>query len=77
MRLDVPGTAGIDFAVVLQRQENLSARDAIYRAALLRFRPIMMTTMGAILGALPLAIGLGAGSITGWMHNLQKKLEDL
>jgi multidrug efflux pump len=52
----------IDFAIQLQRQQCLSPREAIYRAALLRFRPIMMTTMGAILGALPLAIGLGEGS---------------
>ena len=52
----------IDFAIDLQRRENLSPREAIHRAALLRFRPIMMTTMGAILGALPLAIGLGEGS---------------
>ncbi len=52
----------IDFAVDLQRRENLDSREAIYRACLLRFRPIMMTTMGAILGALPLAIGLGEGS---------------
>ena len=46
----------------MQRRENLSARDAVYKAALMRFRPILMTTMGAILGALPLAIGLGEGS---------------
>ena len=52
----------IDFAVDLQRRQNLHPREAIYQAALLRFRPIMMTTMGAILGALPLAIGLGQGS---------------
>jgi multidrug efflux pump len=52
----------IDFAIDLQRREGLSSRDAIYKAALLRFRPIMMTTTGAILGALPLAIGLGEGS---------------
>ena len=51
----------IDFAIQLQRNENLDAKDAIYRACLLRFRPIMMTTMGAILGALPLAIGVGEG----------------
>jgi len=44
------------------RQEGLSSRDAIYKACLLRFRPIMMTTTGAILGALPLAIGFGEGS---------------
>ena len=52
----------IDFAIDLQRREALSTRDAIYKACLLRFRPIMMTTTGAILGALPLAIGLGEGS---------------
>jgi multidrug efflux pump len=52
----------IDFAIDLQRREHLSSRDAIYKACLLRFRPIMMTTTGAILGALPLAIGLGEGS---------------
>jgi multidrug efflux pump len=51
----------IDFAIQLQRNENLTAKEAIYRACLLRFRPIMMTTMGAILGALPLAIGVGEG----------------
>ena len=47
---------------MLQRRENLSPHEAIYQACLLRFRPIMMTTIGAILGALPLAIGLGEGS---------------
>ena len=52
----------IDFAIEAQRRENLDSREAIYRACMLRFRPIMMTTMGAILGALPLAIGLGQGS---------------
>ncbi len=52
----------IDFALEVQRRENLSAHDAVYKAALMRFRPIMMTTAGAILGALPLAIGLGEGS---------------
>jgi len=51
----------IDFAVQMQRSENLTPKEAIYRACLLRFRPIMMTTMGAILGALPLAIGVGEG----------------
>jgi multidrug efflux pump len=51
----------IDFAVSLQRAENLTPREAVYRACLLRFRPIMMTTMGAILGALPLAVGVGEG----------------
>ncbi len=52
----------IDFAIDLQRREGLNSHDAIYKACLLRFRPIMMTTSGAILGALPLAIGLGEGS---------------
>jgi multidrug efflux pump len=52
----------IDFAIDLQRREGLSPHDAIHKACLLRFRPIMMTTTGAILGALPLAIGLGEGS---------------
>ncbi|MBN9588835.1 MAG: efflux RND transporter permease subunit [Alphaproteobacteria bacterium] len=52
----------IDFAIDLQRRQNLSSREAIYQACLLRFRPIMMTTLGAILGALPLAIGMGEGS---------------
>jgi len=52
----------IDFAIDLQRREGLSSRDAIHKACLLRFRPIMMTTSGAVLGALPLAIGLGEGS---------------
>ncbi|HET7083876.1 MAG TPA: efflux RND transporter permease subunit [Rhizomicrobium sp.] len=52
----------IDFAIDLMRREGLSSRAAIYKACLLRFRPIMMTTTGAILGALPLAIGLGEGS---------------
>jgi multidrug efflux pump len=52
----------IDFAIATQRGEGLSAADAIYRAALVRFRPIMMTTMAAMLGAIPLAIGAGEGS---------------
>jgi multidrug efflux pump len=52
----------IDFALDAERRGHLSSRDAIYQACLLRFRPIMMTTMAAMLGALPLAIGLGDGS---------------
>jgi len=52
----------IDFAIDAMRREGMSSHDAIYKACLLRFRPIMMTTTGAILGALPLAIGLGEGS---------------
>jgi multidrug efflux pump len=52
----------IDFALVAERQEHKSSVDAIHQACLLRFRPIMMTTMAALLGALPLAIGTGTGS---------------
>ncbi|MDB4934799.1 MAG: Cobalt-zinc-cadmium resistance protein CzcA [Labilithrix sp.] len=52
----------IDFAVEAEREEGLSPRDAIHKACLLRFRPIMMTTMAALLGGVPLAIGSGAGA---------------
>ncbi len=52
----------IDFALQLERGENLVPEDAIFKAAVLRFRPIMMTTFAAILGAMPLAIGLGQGA---------------
>jgi multidrug efflux pump len=52
----------IDFALQLERGEGLEADEAIFRAAVLRFRPIMMTTFAAMLGALPLAIGLGQGA---------------
>ena len=52
----------IDFALDAQREEGLPPRDAIHRACLLRFRPILMTTMAAILGALPLMLGTGVGS---------------
>jgi len=52
----------IDFALDAQRQRGLSPREAIYQACLLRFRPIMMTTMAALLGAVPLAVGGGVGS---------------
>jgi multidrug efflux pump subunit AcrB len=52
----------IDFAVQAERLEGKSSLDAIYQACLLRFRPIMMTTMAALLGALPLALGNGVGS---------------
>ena len=52
----------IDFAVDAERMRGLSSRDAIFEACLLRFRPIMMTTMASILGAVPLIIGLGEGS---------------
>ncbi|HWC01056.1 MAG TPA: efflux RND transporter permease subunit, partial [Bryobacteraceae bacterium] len=52
----------IDFALDAERNEHLSSRDAIYKACCLRFRPIMMTTMAALLGGVPLAIGTGTGS---------------
>ncbi len=52
----------IDFALDAERREGKPPRDAIYEACLLRFRPIMMTTMAALLGALPLALGTGTGS---------------
>jgi multidrug efflux pump len=52
----------IDFAIEAERKEGKSPADAIYEACLLRFRPITMTTMAAMLGGLPLAIGLGTGS---------------
>jgi len=52
----------IDFALAAERNENKSAHDAIHQACLLRFRPIMMTTMAALFGAVPLAIGLGEGA---------------
>ncbi|WP_422847423.1 MdtB/MuxB family multidrug efflux RND transporter permease subunit [Acidovorax sp. M14] len=52
----------IDFALEAQRDEGLSARDAIYQACLLRFRPILMTTLAALLGALPMMLGTGVGS---------------
>jgi multidrug efflux pump subunit AcrB len=52
----------VDFALEAERHEGLSPRDSIYRACLVRFRPIMMTTIAAMFGALPLAIGMGTGS---------------
>ncbi|MGB7699570.1 MAG: multidrug efflux RND transporter permease subunit, partial [Methylovirgula sp.] len=52
----------IDFALDAERNEGLAPREAIYQACLLRFRPILMTTMAAILGALPLMLGTGTGS---------------
>ncbi|PLQ02400.1 efflux RND transporter permease subunit [Cupriavidus pauculus] len=52
----------IDFAIDAERRDGLSPRDAIYRACLLRFRPIMMTTAAALLGAVPLALGRGDGA---------------
>ena len=52
----------VDFALVAERDEGKSPREAIHQASLLRFRPIMMTTMAAIFGALPLMLGSGTGS---------------
>jgi multidrug efflux pump len=52
----------IDFALMAERQEGKNTRDAIFEACLLRFRPIMMTTLAAMFGALPLAFGSGTGS---------------
>jgi len=56
------GIMMVDFAIAAQRERNLSPYDAIREACLLRFRPIMMTTMAALLGGLPLMLGSGAGS---------------
>jgi multidrug efflux pump len=52
----------IDFALQAERQEGKSTADAIFEACMLRFRPILMTTMAALFGALPLALGTGTGS---------------
>jgi multidrug efflux pump subunit AcrB len=56
------GILMVDFAIETERREGKSPEEAIYQACLLRFRPIMMTTMAALLGALPLAVGRGVGS---------------
>ena len=56
------GIMMVDFALVAQRTEARSPADAIFEACLIRFRPIMMTTMAALMGTLPIAIGFGAGS---------------
>ena len=52
----------IDFALEAERHQHMSAEDAIYKACVLRFRPILMTTMAALLGAVPLMVGTGTGS---------------
>jgi HAE1 family hydrophobic/amphiphilic exporter-1 len=52
----------IDFALEAERKEGKMPADAIYQGALIRFRPIMMTTMAALMGTLPIALGFGAGS---------------
>ncbi|MBF0539643.1 MAG: efflux RND transporter permease subunit, partial [Nitrospirae bacterium] len=56
------GIMMVDFALATERQDGKSPKEAIYTACLMRFRPIMMTTMAALLGALPLALGHGIGS---------------
>jgi multidrug efflux pump len=52
----------IDFAIMAERDEGKNTRDSIFEACMLRFRPILMTTMAALFGALPLAFGTGTGS---------------
>ena len=52
----------IDFALAAEREQGMSPRDAIYQACLLRFRPILMTTLAALLGALPLMLSTGVGA---------------
>jgi HAE1 family hydrophobic/amphiphilic exporter-1 len=56
------GIMMIDFALDAQRKEAASPQDAIFKACIIRFRPIMMTTMAALLGTLPIALGFGAGA---------------
>jgi HAE1 family hydrophobic/amphiphilic exporter-1 len=56
------GIMMIDFALEAERTEGKTPREAIYQACLIRFRPIMMTTMAALMGTLPIALGVGAGS---------------
>jgi HAE1 family hydrophobic/amphiphilic exporter-1 len=56
------GIMMVDFALTAEREQHLSPEDAIYQACVLRFRPIMMTTMCAIFGGIPLMLGLGTGS---------------
>jgi len=56
------GIMMIDFALEAQRTEGKSPRDAILQACSIRFRPIMMTTMAALMGTLPIALGVGTGS---------------
>ena len=56
------GIMMVDFAIEAQREEGKKPSEAIYQACLVRFRPIMMTTMAALMGTLPIALGFGAGS---------------
>ena len=60
----------IDFALDAEREQGLSPRDAIHQACLLRFRPILMTTLAALLGALPLMLGGGGGGGSELRHPL-------
>ena len=52
----------IDFAIEAQRKDGMAPEQAIFQAGIVRFRPIMMTTMAALMGSLPIAIGFGAGA---------------
>jgi HAE1 family hydrophobic/amphiphilic exporter-1 len=56
------GIMMVDFAIEAQRAEEMTATKAIYEACLVRFRPIMMTTMAALMGTIPIALGAGAGA---------------
>jgi HAE1 family hydrophobic/amphiphilic exporter-1 len=56
------GIIMVDFALQIRRERDVSARDAIIEACLVRFRPIMMTTLAAIFGTLPIALGTGMGA---------------
>ncbi len=56
------GILMVDFALQAQREQGVSAKDAIYQACLARFRPIMMTTLAAMFGAIPLMLGFGTGA---------------
>ncbi len=58
------GIMMVDFAIELRRTSHISAYDAIFKACVVRFRPILMTTMAALLGTLPIALGIGAGAET-------------
>ena len=65
----------IDFALDAQRDQGLPAREAIYQACLLRLRPILMTTVAAIFGALPLMLGTGVGSELRHPLGLERKVD--
>jgi hydrophobic/amphiphilic exporter-1 (mainly G- bacteria), HAE1 family len=56
------GIMMVDFAIEAQRDKGLTPAEAIYEASVVRFRPIMMTTVAALMGTLPIALGLGAGA---------------